>query len=212
MEQHHNPEGMIALCGEHHGKADAGAFTTEQLRALKTRRADIVQGTFDWRRQTLLAIVGGNLYFETPRIVVFKGSPLIWFERDEHNNLLLSARMLSSSDEPRVWLDANDWHLEGSPTDFESPPNGRRIRVRYGNGDALMVEFQSIADPKEAGDLYPHFQTEHWKELPFPLTGVELQMEVGGSGILFGPAATKFGGIHMTGGLTKNCGAGLAIQ
>ena len=28
-EEHHNPAGMIALCGEHHPKADAGTFTPE---------------------------------------------------------------------------------------------------------------------------------------------------------------------------------------
>ena len=31
-EEHHRPEGMIALCNTHHKRADAGAFTIEQLK------------------------------------------------------------------------------------------------------------------------------------------------------------------------------------
>jgi hypothetical protein len=44
---------MVALCREHHDKADAGAFTREQLRQLKTKRARVT-GRFDWMRQDLL--------------------------------------------------------------------------------------------------------------------------------------------------------------
>lgn len=32
---HHNPEGMIALCPAHHRKADANTYTKDQLRILK---------------------------------------------------------------------------------------------------------------------------------------------------------------------------------
>jgi hypothetical protein len=45
---------MVALCREHHDKADAGAFTRDQLRQLKTKRAHRVTGRFDWMRQDLL--------------------------------------------------------------------------------------------------------------------------------------------------------------
>src|SRR5215211_7582447 len=34
--QHHDVVGMVALCREHHDKADVGAFTRQQLRQLKT--------------------------------------------------------------------------------------------------------------------------------------------------------------------------------
>ena len=32
---HHDPDGMIALCLQHHEQADAGTFTVEQLRDLR---------------------------------------------------------------------------------------------------------------------------------------------------------------------------------
>jgi len=33
--QHHEPAGMIALCGEHHAKADGGSYTVGQLHDMK---------------------------------------------------------------------------------------------------------------------------------------------------------------------------------
>lgn len=79
---HHNPDGMIALCATNHAKADA--WPVEHCRGLKAQphTAD-VSGRFEWMRREVVAIAGGNYYHETPQIVVFRGEPLIWFERDE---------------------------------------------------------------------------------------------------------------------------------
>ncbi|MEP7217736.1 MAG: hypothetical protein ABI876_02405 [Bacteroidota bacterium] len=57
IREHHDPEGMIALCAEHHKKADAGAFTDDQLRQFKQRGVDPaieIKGRFDWLRNRLL--------------------------------------------------------------------------------------------------------------------------------------------------------------
>ena len=35
VKQHHNPEGMIALCTQHHPMADSGVFSSDQLRRFK---------------------------------------------------------------------------------------------------------------------------------------------------------------------------------
>ena len=69
VENHHRPEGMIALCLDHAAKADGGAFTDDQLRTLKKngrQRAEEVRGQFDWMRRDLLAVVGGCFYYEQP--------------------------------------------------------------------------------------------------------------------------------------------------
>jgi hypothetical protein len=212
VKQHHEPAGMIALCAEHHAKADAGAFTIEQLRELKSHPARVVAGTFDWRRRELLAVVGGNLYFETPVIVQVHGAPLIWFERDDQRNLLLSVRMLSVSREPRLWLDNNDWHLEGPAVDLQSPPNGRLIRVQYPNGDSLRVEFLDLDSASVAATRYSHFQAAIWQEFAFPITAVELQMQVGGTPYYFGPTESRLGGMTMTGCVFKGNSVGLSLS
>ncbi|MGI2155364.1 hypothetical protein ACROAK_21195 [Shewanella oncorhynchi] len=71
VKPHNEPEGMIALCAQHHKKADGGAYTTEQLHELKKDKANakLVKGSLDWLRKDLLAVVGGNFYYETPRII-----------------------------------------------------------------------------------------------------------------------------------------------
>lgn len=40
-KNHHNPEGMIALCPEHHGLADGNNYTREQLRSWKKKPNNI---------------------------------------------------------------------------------------------------------------------------------------------------------------------------
>src|SRR3954451_20998723 len=53
VRPHHEPDGMAALCPEHHRKADAGAYTVEQLHEFKrdaASRATMVMGSFDWLR------------------------------------------------------------------------------------------------------------------------------------------------------------------
>ena len=100
VRQHHDPEGMIALCGLHHPKADAGTYSKEQLREFKRRaaeRAEEVKGRFECMRHSLLAVVGGNFYYETPIVFQFRSEPIVWFNRDANGYLLLNVRMLSTS-------------------------------------------------------------------------------------------------------------------
>src|SRR5687767_11098961 len=80
VREHHEIGGMIALCGEHHAKAHAGAFTVDQLRSFKALDANTVrtiEGRFDWMRNDLLIVVGGNFYHETPVAVQIRGTPVV---------------------------------------------------------------------------------------------------------------------------------------
>jgi hypothetical protein len=122
IENHHNHEGMIALCREHHIQADNGAFTKEQLRQFKQNGKENwtqVRGKFNWMRNRLLAVVGRNFYYETPVIFEFKGQPIIWFERDENDYLLLNLYMLSTTEEPRAYIKNNEWFNVGGEEDIE---------------------------------------------------------------------------------------------
>jgi hypothetical protein len=75
--RHHDLQGMIALCAEHHAKADAGAFTTEQLRKMKSQPTRPIQGRFDWLRNRVVSIIGGNAYYENPIALRVKGHNLV---------------------------------------------------------------------------------------------------------------------------------------
>jgi hypothetical protein len=186
---------MIALCGEHHAKADVGAYTKEQLRALKqeAEHREIV-GRFDWMRNRLLAVVGGNFYFETPVILQVRDAPIIWFNRDADEHLLLNLRMPTTSGERRAVIEDNYW-LVGAPEDVECPPSGRLVRMAYPNGDSVSVEFFEAETEDELVRRYRDIGALGGKGLPFPITAVEVQMNVANTALRFGPRETTLPGI-----------------
>jgi hypothetical protein len=214
---------MVALCRDHHPEADAGAFTAEQLRAFKTGgrdRAERLSGRFNWLRSEMLAVVGGNFYFETPIAVQLRDQPVIWFHRDDDGRLLLNARMLTTAHQPRLVIEDNDWLTEGTDeADVECPPSGKLVAAKYPNGDELRVEFR-VAESAEAFDRRypsaprppapdwlpadfasrdpePHSRTLAEVGAAYPLTIVEITMRVGGTPIAFGPRSTAIGGGTM---------------
>lgn len=211
--EHHNPEGMIALCGEHHAKADAGAFTNERLHALKvnTSQAREIQGRFDWMRQRLLAVVGGNFYYETPNPVMIQNVPVVAFSRDESDHWLLNVNMPSLARQPRLSIEENFWLSRGEPDDIVCPPHGRSLAARYANGDTIRVEFVADLDTSALAARYADADVVRWG-LPSPLTVVEIEMLVAGTGIKFGPRSTQVGGMMMVNCLTQACWAGLVIN
>ena len=63
IRAHNEPEGMIALCAQHHKKADGDAYTTEQLHELKKDKvnARLVKGNicrlmWRWYRVVTLSL------------------------------------------------------------------------------------------------------------------------------------------------------------
>lgn len=118
--------------------------------------------------------------------------------------------MLTNSGEQRLRLKNNDWIVHGEPTDFESPPSGRRIHAKYANGDELTVEFFELDDADGAYRRYPTTQQAMWSRVPFPVAAVEVLERFGGNECGFGPTWTKLGGVTMTGLYASRCGVGLS--
>lgn len=210
IENHHRVDGMIALCSTHHAKADA--WTEDQCMELKKNpHTAEVGGRFEWMRREVVAIVGGNYYHETPRMVEFRGQPLIWFERDERGYLLLSLRMLSISGQPRTELIANDWEILGEPTDVDSPPNGSFLRVKYANGDEAGIRFREWGSADQLTRAHPRILILG-EQITFPLVTAEVHMSVGGTSISFSAKATTFGSNQFQGNVMSHCGTGLSFQ
>ena len=211
VEPHHNPDGMVALCAEHHKKADNGAYTNEQLSRFKQAKVDsaLIRGQFDWRRNKLLAVVGGNFYYETPRVLVIDGHDVVSLTRDEEGYLLLSVQMLSLSTEVRLEMTDNCWENIGNPIDLVSPPSGKDLRVRYENGDSLGIHFYVIEDGAKFQDK---FKRPPYAELAFPLTVAEVNCEVGGTDIKLSPTGTTIGTNQFIGNFMAYCGAGMHVQ
>lgn len=211
---HHNPEGMIALCREHHLQADNGAFTKEQLRQLKRDGKENwkrIRGKFHWLRNRLLAVVGGNFYYETLVIFKFREQPIIWFERNEDDYLMLNLRMLTLSNEPRAYIENNEWFNVGGEEDIECPPSAKKLRISYPNGDFVSIEFFEINAIKDANKRYPDAKASEWP-VELPVTAVEVTNVVANSNLQFNARETKFGmGNIMKNCFASHCGAGLSM-
>jgi hypothetical protein len=192
---------MIALCAEHHRKADAGTFTPQQLRDFKVARVDAesVRGKFDWLRNELLAMVGGNLYHETLTLLTLDGSDVIWFNRDEQGHLLLNVRMRSLAQEARVKIEDNFWTSIGEPVDLKSPPSGKQLSIEYQNGDGLSVEFKEIKSAEVAFEKYQFDDLCEPNLVRYPVTIVEIKLKIGGTNINLNPQNTSYANGHVSG-------------
>ena len=215
QDAHHRPAGMIALCAEHHKKADAGAYTAAQLRDFKSNRAnaELVKGRFDWLRNDLLAVVGGNYYYETLNVVRIDGQDLVWFHRDDAGYLRLNVQLFSLSPELRAKITNNMWSNIGNPTDLRSPPSGKSLEIAYATGDRLSVEFLELASREAAYDQYKSESLRGTSKLRYPITAVEVNLAVAGTGISLASRGTTLpGNIQIRDGLSSYCAVGLSLN
>jgi hypothetical protein len=216
VEHHHRPEGMIALCRPHADKADHGSFTDDQLRELKQlgrARAAMARGQFDWMRRDLLAVVGGNFYYETPVIFQVGNTPCIWFERDEDGYLLLNFKMPTIGGRPRAQIERNFWNVSPAVEEVICPPSGRLIEVAYPNGDKFRAEFFDADSPSALDKRYTRRGRRDWyTSVRFPLTVVELWETAAGTNIEFGPKSSLIGNNRMIDCFAGHCAVAIQLE
>jgi hypothetical protein len=105
----------------------------------------------------------------------------------------------------------NDWIETGKPTDLESPPNGRVLRVDYDDGDRLGVEFRDVVSADALLQQYPDTALSRGGlPLTYPLLTVIILLRVG-KDLDFSEKMSRVGGMTMTGSMSANCGVGFAI-
>lgn len=213
VQAHNNPEGMIALCIEHHKKADGGAYTIEHLHQLKKDRAnaDLVKGDLSWLRRDLLAMVGGCFYYKVPRILIVDGVDVVTLHKDDEGYLRLSVNMLSLSPEQRIVIDKNEWGSVGAPVELRSPPQGKELEVRYANGDYLYLRFFVLDDVAAAAKRFPDQRWVTWDGIEYPLTVVEVNFRADGANVDLTPDGSKFNTNVIRGGFVSNAGGGISI-
>ena len=186
-ENHHNPKGMIALCREHHIQADVGAFTTEQLLEMKSKHNDsLASAKFNWLRNKILLVLGGSYFYDFNVALQYGGRPIVWFERDENNNLLLNFDMLSTSREKRACMRKNQWYSSGLEEDIVCPPSGRKVQIRYDNGDFISIEFLEKTNSFDLFTKFPRASPDI-RNLTYPVTCVVINGAVGGTEVRFSP-------------------------
>lgn len=211
IKPHNDPAGMIALCAQHHKKADGNAYTTEQLHEFKNNRihSKQVKGDLDWLRRDILSIVGGNLYYETAVPVQIDGHKLVSFSRDERGFQRLSINMISLRSEERLVIDENFWENIGNPVDLRSPPQGKELEISYKNGDYLYLRFSEIESEEQ---LESKFGFSYRNDFNFPITAVEIHFAIGETDIDFSSSGTIAMGSSITNSVMAYCGVGFCIE
>ncbi|EJM7155107.1 HNH endonuclease [Vibrio parahaemolyticus] len=211
IKPHNDPKGMIALCAHHHNKADGRAYTNEQLHEFKKNRvhSKSVKGNLEWLRRDMLSVVGGNLYYETPIPVQIDGHNLVAFNRDSSGFQRLSVSMLSLLPEERLIIDENSWENIGHPIDLRSPPQGKELEVRYGNGDFLYLRFLEVLTDEQLKSKYKISDTSDFN---FPITVVEINFSIGGTNIDFSDSGTQVFGMNVSSSVMVRCGVGFCIE
>lgn len=214
VRPHNEPEGMIALCSHHHGMADGGAYTIEQLRAMKQDKvaAGKVKGNLEWLRNELLVYSGGNIYHETKKVLCVDGRDVLYFNRDENGYLALCLNMLTVSGEPRVVIEDNSWEQIGHPVDLRSPPLGRELEIIYENGDRIYLRFSVVSHELEAFAKYKVPGLRVPGRVNYPITVLELEMDVGQTDFNLLSKPGTFSGGSITGGFTSHCYCAISIN
>lgn len=215
-EHHHRPQGMIALCREHADQADNGAFTDGQLRELKRigkERGSEVRGRFNWMRQDLLAVVGGNYYYRVPTVFEINTEKCIWFDRDEDGYLQINFKMPTVAGRPRAEIEQNVWTVLPGVREIVCPPHGRLVEVFYHNGDRFKAEFRNFASADAFEERYPDFNIHSRLDmLNFPLTVVELWETAAGTRIEFSPVFSQVGPVNMRNSFSNGSRVGIHLE
>jgi hypothetical protein len=193
---------MIALCLLHAGQADAGDFTKEHLQDLKRKApesAPEIRGELTWMRREVLALVGGNWYFDTPTILQVGNTPAIAFERDADGFLLLNLQFPSPAGTPRVKIEQNFFTVNPDQiADVVCAARGRTIQIDYANGDRFRHQYRDIQNQSALMDRYgPLIDGPIPDQIQFPLTVVEVSERAQGM-FDFDADQTRIGGVSMT--------------
>ena len=137
---------MVALCLDHHKRADAGAFSTEQLRAMKVHAPeDPIRGAFDWQRDQLVVKAGGMTAIGCPVILQFGDHDAIWLSTVDQGHQLLNLDVWGSDGHPLFSMRDNDWVTITDVDDLECPPSGKSLVLRAASlGVFLRLTFTAV--------------------------------------------------------------------
>jgi hypothetical protein len=149
QKNHHNPNGMIALCLHHHKAADNGAFTINQLKQMKKKpflsQKSLLRGQIAWRRKHILFDVGSNYYIGANNIFIRGEERLIWLSRNQKGEIMINFDIRDKNGIVVFSMRNNDWIASTSLKDIESPPAMKYIKIKDKNsGVRLSIRFRDL--------------------------------------------------------------------
>ena len=132
VKEHHQPEGMIALCPTHAFNADGGSWTNDQLRRMKQEPSvsdKTKKQRYDYLRKDTVCLAG-TITFRVANILTIDGERAIWFERDSEGLDRLNILIRDSKGQVILQMENNDWTVYTKEIfDLICPPQGKEIQI-----------------------------------------------------------------------------------
>jgi hypothetical protein len=108
------------MCWGHHAQADGGAWSHDELQAMKHRQPDVAAaGEFGYRLDQLIRRGGGLMGVRTPVLLEIAGRNVIWLSNDEHGRQLLNLDVWGLSGELSFAMRDNEWVVVAPIDDLE---------------------------------------------------------------------------------------------
>lgn len=187
---HQDPKGMIALCREHHDAAEGGAFTREQLRAMKANpiSPQDIRARFAWLMDSAIVVLGSNFAlnrFSFPAPIV-SGDVAILLDRGPDGEALLSFCLFDEKGDSIRMIEnelllpdpeeVHDIELKVNQTSFQLWHEQKKIaigfRFRRDVAETAVRRLLRSTHPPEALDEF--FAIEHLKEKLAEITPLTL--------------------------------------
>lgn len=138
IKHHWNPVGIVALCHEHHDKADGGHYSREYLRKLKqaTYSVEDVKEQYPWERREFIVRVGGNYSGGCAIVLKVSGEEIIELKQGEEDLLFLSFHLKSKDGKTVAIMKDNAFEFGPiTPYDFKTTTTATRIKLWLSHGD-----------------------------------------------------------------------------
>ncbi len=198
---HHNPDGMIALCATHHAQADG--FSIEQMREFKKTRQNSVESTFNWRRKHTVFVCGGSYAYQCNVMLYVRGVNILYFEKDENGFDTLSLNVFDTQGDPLFIMKKNDWISKTNVDDIVAPPKANKIHLlSYLNRIEIDIDFKDRAklDASEL-DVCTKFKIPNGDNVVFCYFRGEIRYPLP---VSFKSSSISCGGLILRGGYHKN--------
>lgn len=131
-KQHHNPEGMIALCPTHAYQADGCRWTINQLKEMKKNpyiKPGKINDVYNYLRRDIICDVG-FIGYKVKNILEIDEERVIGFERDEDGYDRLNLLIRNEEDEPILIMENNFWIVySGDVFDLRCSAQGRELEI-----------------------------------------------------------------------------------
>jgi hypothetical protein len=102
-------------------------------------------GRFNWKREQLLVVAGGNYYLEAESILRVNDHRIVWLSKDKDGYEQLNLDIRRADGSKLLSMLHNDWEIHTSIDDLECPPSGNSLSLRLkGEGVSLDLNFSLV--------------------------------------------------------------------